>query len=48
MEPKKKHPKFTPDPESCKLVATAYKDIKSEMPDITINLSALGSFIVKN
>ena len=44
---KEKYPKFTPDPEACKLVAEACRDIKERIPDVTINLSALGSFIVK-
>ena len=48
MEKKKEQaPKFTPDPEACKLVAEAFEDIKKKIPDLTMNVSALGSFIVK-
>ena len=47
MENKKKPPKFIPDTEACQLVADAFSDIKERMPDIRVNLSVLGSFIVK-
>ena len=32
MEPKEKYPRFTPDPEACKLVAEAFEDIKKNYP----------------
>ena len=45
---KEKYPKFTPDPDSCKLIAEAFKDIKSKTSDITMSLSNLASFVVKS